>query len=75
MVFTVTGEVRPENRLFEINQAAVLLFYPQHIKKDPMADKATHFLLIFSTIYTFLSLPFSQDPDNKSIEAKKTVAI
>jgi len=33
MGFTVTGGVRPKNRLFEINQTVVLIIYPKHIKK------------------------------------------
>ncbi len=74
MVFTVIGGVRPKNRLFEINQTVFLLF-TRNILKKTMCDKATHLLPIFSTIYTILSLHFSEDPDIKSIEVKKSVAI
>jgi len=75
MVFTVTGEVRPKNRLFEINQTVILSFCPNLIKRCPMTDQSTHPLLILSTIYTKFSLHFSEDPDIKSIAVKKSVAI
>ena len=75
MVFTITGEVRPKNGLFEINQTVKLSFYPKLIKRCPMTYKSINPLLILSIIYTILSLHFSEDPDIKSIDVKKSVAI
>jgi len=62
MLFTVAGGVRPKNRLFEINQALLLLFYPKHIKKVPMPDKTTYLSLIFLQYIQYYPCIFLKTP-------------